>query len=215
MKTVYFVRHGESENNAIKHYNTSDTPLSLIGERQAEMVAERCTKLPVELIVASDMLRAQQTAKIISGRIHINVETCPHFRERITATSILGKSRKDPHVMAAVALSEENFHTVGWRYEDGENFEDLKSRALNGLRYLEERPEKEIVVVSHGFFMFVMAAAVMFGSELSSHECLHIINGLGRLENTSLTVAKRDEEKRNNKRSEWRLVVWNDHAHLG
>ncbi len=214
MKTVYFVRHGESKNNAIKHYNTPDTPLSVKGEEQAEIVGERCKKLPIEIIIASDMHRAQQTAKIISSQIQRDVETCAFFRERITATSILGKSRKDPSVMGAVTLSKQNFHTVGWRYEDGENFEDLKARALKGLAYLEERPEKEIVVVSHGFFMFIMAAVVMFGHELTSRECLHLVQGLGRLENTSLSVAKRNSDRRDG-RSDWRLTVWNDHAHLG
>ncbi|MBI5456989.1 histidine phosphatase family protein [Candidatus Kaiserbacteria bacterium] len=215
MKTIYFVRHGQSENNAARRYNTLDTPLSEKGKAQAATIGERLTKLPVEVLVASDMLRAQQTAHIISERVGLPIETASYFRERVSASSILGKKRDDPTTVEAVRQIEENFHIPGWRYEDGENFEDLKERAMNGLQYLAQRDEKNIAVVTHGFFMYVIAAALIFGSELTSVECLHIIDGLEELENTSLTVAKLRETKKERSRSKWRLAVWNDHAHLG
>lgn len=215
MKTIYFVRHGESENNAVRRFNAIDTPLSEIGKKQAETIANRLTKLPVKIIVSSDMLRAQQTSQIISSRIGIAFETSALFRERISATSILGKRRDDPAVAEAMKKIHEHFHVADWRYEDGENFEDLKSRALQGLEYLETKSEDAIAVVSHGIFMYFIAAAVMFGSSLTSRECLHIMESLGELENTALTVVKHRSSKGARSQSLWRLMVWNDHAHLG
>ncbi len=215
MKTIYFVRHGESENNATNQYNAIDTSLSERGKKQAEEVAKRCAKLPIEIIIASSMTRAQQTAHVISSRTGISVETADYFRERTTSTSILGKSKDDPEVTEIVKQSSEHFHDPGWRAEGGENFEDLKRRALRGLDYLAKRNEKTIAVVSHGFFMYIISAATIFGSGLTSQECLHIIDGLEELENTALSVVKFVDTKKTRSRSHWRLAVWNDHAHLG
>lgn len=215
MKTIYFVRHGESENNATHKYNSIDTPLSKRGEQQAEIIAERCSKLSAEIIIASDMLRAQQTAKTIASRTGLSIETNKCFRERVSATSILGKSRDDVEAAAAMKMIEENFHVPEWRYEDGENFEGLKQRALEGLDHVAQRPESNIIVVSHGYFMYVVVAAVMFGRDLTSHECKHVIESLGELENTALTVVKHRRTSTSESRSPWRLIVWNDHAHLG
>ncbi|MDO8451619.1 MAG: histidine phosphatase family protein [bacterium] len=215
MKTIYFVRHGESENNAVRRFNSIDTPLSEIGMGQAETIAKRLARLPIKAIVSSDMLRAQQTSLIISSRIGIPVETSSYFRERVSATSILGKKRDDPSTVAAMKKIQDHFHDSGWRYEDGENFEDLKKRAIEGLEYLEKRNEDAMAVVSHGIFMYIIAATVMFGSSLTSRECMHIMESLGKLENTALTVVKRRSSKVEGSQSPWRLMVWNDHAHLG
>ncbi|MDO8514036.1 MAG: histidine phosphatase family protein [bacterium] len=215
MKTVYFVRHGESEDNAAKRYNAFDTHLSQKGERQAIGITKRCSYLPVEIIISSDMERARQTAHVIAEHVPHTITESALFRERITAARLLGKSHDDPEAIKIVEESRKNFHVPGWRHEGGENFEDLKARALQGLAYLTGRTEDSILVVTHGFFMRVIVSAVLFGKELTSHECLDVIDGLGELENTGLTVIHSKEGKKLRGRSPWRLAVWNDHAHLG
>jgi len=216
MKTVYFVRHGESENNAARRYNSFDTPLSSKGIEQAHTIAERCAKLPIELIYASTMPRSRQTAEIIARKVPVALEESGHFKERITASRILGKDRHDPEVKAIVEQNWEHFHDPKWRFEDGENFQDLKDRALAGLELLASRPEQHILVVSHGFFTLIIAATVIFGNDLSSQECAHIIGGLDDLENTAISIIKQHTKvRRFSGRSQWLLRVWNDHAHLG
>jgi len=69
MKRIYFVRHGESESNAGGIRSGPDTPLTQRGYEQAEQIARRCANLPVEVLISSSMLRAQETAKIISEKI--------------------------------------------------------------------------------------------------------------------------------------------------
>ncbi|QQG37677.1 MAG: histidine phosphatase family protein [Candidatus Kaiserbacteria bacterium] len=215
MKTVYFVRHGESVNNATHKYNDIDTPLSKAGEAQALEIAKRCQQLPIDVVVASDMERARQTAGHIVAGTNLKTEFSALFRERITATVILGRDHDDPEVRKIVMESWDRFDEPGWRFPGGENFEDLKMRALAALDFLAERTESNILVVSHGFFMYVVAAAILFGKEMTSHECRHVINGFGQLENTALSVATRGGEVNKTARSEWVLEVWNDHAHLG
>jgi broad specificity phosphatase PhoE len=108
---------------------------------------------------------------------------------------------------------------AGGRVEDGENFDDLKSRALAALDFLERRPEENILVVTHGFFLRVLAASVLFGGNLTG-EFLRAF-ALGMLtKNTGLFVFENNPEVARSSgqfyttASRWRIMVWNDHAHL-
>ena len=216
MKTVYFVRHGESQNNAADRYNSPETALSERGKQQVAQIAKRCSKLPIEFIVSSPMKRAHDTALAIGEHTHKKVELSELFGERQLPSRIQGGVRTAFDVKGAIHTIFENFAEPSYRYEDAENFEDLKTRALNALTYLEERPEKHIAAVSHGFFMWMLAAAAIFGPSLSGEVCKGIIRGLGVLENTGLSVfTYKDNYRSGNPASPWEVRVWNDHAHLG
>ena len=86
MKTVYLVRHGESSANvgATKYFEGAESPLTEKGTEQARYIAERCTKLPIDLLVASTVKRAQQTASAISERINKPITSSELFVERMT-----------------------------------------------------------------------------------------------------------------------------------
>ena len=63
-KTIlYMVRHGESEANRRDAYlGFYDLPLTDVGRKQAEMAAEFVQTLGAEVIYASDLSRARNTA---------------------------------------------------------------------------------------------------------------------------------------------------------
>src|SRR3989344_2090031 len=97
MKTVYCVRHGESESNAGGIIlGAEKTALTPRGSVQAEAVATRCAKLAVDSIVASPALRAKQTAGIIASRIGVSIEYSPLFLEWDRGTYRIGRRVDDP-----------------------------------------------------------------------------------------------------------------------
>lgn len=55
---VYLVRHGESEGNKSQTYQFPETELSETGKRQAEILAERLAKIPIDFVYASILKRA-------------------------------------------------------------------------------------------------------------------------------------------------------------
>ena len=81
MKTIYFVRHGQSEGNAGPVWVDATSKLSAKGKEQARVVAERFTKLPVDIIISSTMDRAVETAQIIAERIDKKTEQSELFVE--------------------------------------------------------------------------------------------------------------------------------------
>ncbi len=218
MKTIYFVRHGETANNAAKRLNAPNTPLSEKGMRQAEDIAERCKRIPIEVVVTSTMTRAKQTGAVVSGGIGAHMESSELFVEGSYSSRLVDKAFSDPEVRSAFDAYHRNFEDPAYRFEDGENFADLKKRALAALKFLEGRSEENILVVSHAFFMWIIAAAAVFGSDLTAEECKGVLRGFDLMENTALTVLTFDAPPRKavgEPVSKWQLKVWNDHAHLG
>ncbi len=66
---LYFIRHGESEGNKQgKIQGTMDFPLSDLGERQADAVAEFTKSLSIDQIYTSDLTRALHTAQAITKK---------------------------------------------------------------------------------------------------------------------------------------------------
>src|SRR5919109_1408470 len=64
---LIIVRHGESEWNRIGRYQGQlDAPLSGLGLRQAEALADRLRQEPIEIIFTSPLQRAAKTAEAIA-----------------------------------------------------------------------------------------------------------------------------------------------------
>ena len=81
MKTVYFVRHGSTEGNEQGAYQHGHTPLSELGRRQAACVARRFERIPVDIVIASDMERAAQTGRCIAASNRLPMVCDPLFQE--------------------------------------------------------------------------------------------------------------------------------------
>ncbi|HWH07485.1 MAG TPA: histidine phosphatase family protein [Candidatus Paceibacterota bacterium] len=211
MKTVYFVRHGESEGNAGPLRQSPDTPLTELGKEQARIVAARAAKLSFETVLSSTYARARETADYIVDKTGKPIEYTDLFVERRRSSVVIGQAKNDPAVLAAEAAILSNFATPGYRHSDEENFDDLKERAAKALAYLTERGEESLLVVTHGFFLRILLAYAFFGEGLTGRECELFIQKL-RQKNTGLTVLTYDREELPRG---WSLTTWNDHAHLG
>ena len=217
MKTVYFVRHGQSKGNVEPVFQAADSPLTEEGKRQAHLIAKRCAKLPIQIILASTQLRAKETAEIITGKTGTLLEFSDLFRERRKPSALNGKSFSDP---AANDLNEQWVKSLldeGPRAGDGENFADVSQRAGKALDFLLKRTEDEILVVTHGVFMRYIVARAMYGEELTGRDFSKLAQSMV-MENTGITVLRHDAPVNIlawGELAPWQLWVWNDHAHLG
>jgi probable phosphoglycerate mutase len=211
-KIVYFVRHGESEGNVLPVFQSSDSPLTEKGREQAEYIAKRVSKLSFETLLASPWERTRQTAEIIAKVTGKKPEYCKLFVERKKPSCINGKYFSDEKAMKIWQAWEKSLYTPNMRVEDGENFDDITARADRALDFLERRPEKSLLVVTHGYFLRTIVARVLLGDLLTAENFRNIRYNTGPMENTGLTVLQYCEglvEK-----PIWRLWIFNDHAHL-
>ncbi|MCR5088544.1 MAG: histidine phosphatase family protein [Oscillospiraceae bacterium] len=75
---IFLVRHGETENNRAKALQgRSDAPLNRTGELQAKTVRESFASenIRFDVVCASPLIRALQTARIIAGDCEIRTDT--------------------------------------------------------------------------------------------------------------------------------------------
>src|SRR3990167_6788870 len=84
LTTFYIVRHGETVFNkkGIMQGNIIDSPLTKIGENQAERVRKKLSKLHFDEIFSSDLFRAKRTAEIITLERKLAVKTTQALREQ-------------------------------------------------------------------------------------------------------------------------------------
>ena len=90
MKTIYLVRHGESEGNAGPLRLGHAGGLTERGREQAQILANRCSKLNVDLIVSSTLQRARETTEYILKKVIAPVEYSDLFIERRNPSEIMG-----------------------------------------------------------------------------------------------------------------------------
>jgi len=217
MKTIYFVRHGQSTGNIRPVYQAVDVPLTDEGKRQAAFIGERCKKLPIEVIISSTQTRAAETASIIGKKTGHEIEFSDLFRERRKPTKLNGKPFSDPEAERINDIWWQSLMDAGPRALDGENFKDLSERAGEALEYLIQRKEDHILVVTHGFYMRYLVARAIYGGTLNGDNFEPLARSLV-MENTGLTVLRHGTPSKKEAWGEpapWQLWVWNDHAHLG
>lgn len=154
MKHLYFVRHGESIVNASNVFSTTvgtkdDKGLTETGREQAMAGAKAAIDAGIvpDLIIASPLQRAQETATIVAS-----VFGYP-------AGKILTDERfLEYHIGELEGTRWSDFWDAGNTYKDlgkfkgAETVEQTQQRAETALDYLRSRPEDTIVVVSHSGF---------------------------------------------------------------
>jgi probable phosphoglycerate mutase len=80
---VYLARHGQTVwNRRDVVCGRTDIPLTEKGLQQARELAEQVAATPVDLILASPLQRAQQTAQAVAERIHVPIVTEPLLLEQ-------------------------------------------------------------------------------------------------------------------------------------
>lgn len=211
LKTVYFVRHGESEHNTQPVIQSDDSPLSERGHQQAQAVAERLARLKFDALIASPVLRAKQTAEHIARATEHDIIFSDLFVERRKPTSLENKPWADEAAAAKWFQWEASIYTGTDRVENGENWGDFMSRIDSALQYLLDRPEQTIAVVTHGNFLRALTVRALFGDQLNGQLLKRFQERVG-IDNTGISkLLYRDAHGED---SAWRLVTHNDRAHF-
>ncbi len=148
---VYLIRHGETEwNNTMKFQGATDIPLSERGRRQAVSLGKRLAALKLDAFYASDLVRARETATIISSRHGMSVETVPGLRE-LNFGAWEGLTIAEIQKLFANELEQWWENPFSIRIPGGETYNELIERSVNAIKEIIARhSDGRIVVVSHG-----------------------------------------------------------------
>ena len=141
---LYVARHGETSWNAQnKICGRTDLPLTDRGMEQAKQLAEGLADKGIDVIIASPMIRAQQTAAAVSKVTGIPVLTDDRLIEQNFGI-FEGKDRKTPEYLA-------NKRQFAYRYPGGESQMQVAYRVYSLLEELKRKyPDQNVLLVCHG-----------------------------------------------------------------
>lgn len=217
MKKIYFVRHGQTRENVEGKLQFPEGALSEKGKEQAEILAARFGNIPIEVIVSSDMVRAKDTAKAVSTKTGKEVIESPLFRERSMPSKFRGHSKEEPEVLEMLRDFEVRKGSINWRHSDEETFAELLERAKSALLFLTELPQNTIAAVTHGGILRLMIVFMMMGDKLTLDEAIDFSDFVAT-SNTGVTLCEYRPDGENpftHRPRPWRLISFNDSAHLG
>ena len=137
MTTLYLVRHGETVDNANQiMQGQTQGQLNENGIKQAQQFSDEWKDKPIDVVVASDLKRSIDTARIIAEPHNLEVITTPLLRERDWGGFT---GRFIPDLKGEV-----------WP-DDIETLENLLSRAGEFIAYVKQTfPGKKVLAVGHG-----------------------------------------------------------------
>lgn len=210
-KNIFFVRHGQSESNAEGVRQGFSGKLSDLGKYQAQIIADRVKNLKIDKIISSSAPRAEETSIIISETLNLPFDSSHLLIERKNPKSLIGIHRNHPEALRiSLEVLEKYKEDPDFNLDGGESFNDLKKRALEILKQLENTEGENILVVTHGTFLRVMLGVIFYGQELTPTEYVGIFFGIQTM-NTGLTWCFYDADRTPNP---WCLVTFNDYSHL-
>lgn len=146
---VLIIRHGESEADLLDvHEGRADYELTETGHKQAQAMAEYVHKnFKIDMIYASPLKRAAQTATHLSETTHVQVILDPNLME-FNNGLLAGLSRKEAAEKYPEIIGLPNDQAV-YGQESKIEFRNRANQFLNKLLN-EEDMDKTVAVISHG-----------------------------------------------------------------
>lgn len=191
-RTVHFIRHAEGQHNLAARTDPKnwhlrddllDPPTTTAGKKQCRDFALSTTQnrlRSARLIVTSPMNRTIETATYCMAQLVNKAQwiALESIREQIGTvpcdhrTTVSSHRATFPHVnFDQITFDDDILKAVYQHNQCREPDEHVILRCLAFMKWLNTRPEEEIVVVSHGNFLFQLFSYVLTQSASRQNEC--------------------------------------------
>ncbi|MEJ6656829.1 MAG: histidine phosphatase family protein [Pseudomonas sp.] len=186
MKELYFVRHGQTEWNAIRRMQGQwNSDLTELGREQADVNGRLLKPLGIEYMVASPLTRTRQTAEIITEYLSIDFAVDERIKEWHCGDWSGEMWDEVPHKWPEefAAWRADQFH---YRGPGTENYPDMIERSTPFLGEVLSRKFSKIAIVSHGMIgramigtLLSMSPEEMFSFGQANDTVIHLTGGEG------------------------------------
>ena len=148
-KLIYLARHGDIGLGRDKRYiGQSEMPLSALGKKQAALLKEIFSWVPLDNIYCSDIGRAQETANIIASAQQIDPIASAELRE-LNMGDWEGKLFSEIKAKYPKEYKERGENIAHYRSPLGESFSDCYKRVIPVFESLTQSDETTILIVGH------------------------------------------------------------------
>lgn len=161
MKTLYFVRHGQTNwNKALRWQGSSDNPLNQLGLEQADAVAAYFVEqaVPAQAVISSPLKRAMSTAGTITEALGLELVVEPEFRE-LDLGDFEGKTTDE----LKAEYGKQFDHWLSRYHVDatpgGESLAQGRVRVSTPLKQYMRQFDASIIIVAHQAILCAMKAS--------------------------------------------------------
>lgn len=160
-KKILLLRHGEIKpaGPGKRLIGQLDLPLSETGRQQAKYWQSRLAMLSLGSIMASDLSRCRETARIIAGSDR-EIKSAADLRE-IDLGEWDGLRVNDVKARWPDAYRQRGLDMAGFRPPAGESFLDLKKRVLPAFESAVHRLADPLLIVTHAGVIRVILCQVL------------------------------------------------------
>ena len=147
LSRMVLVRHGETVGqSSIRFYGSTDVPLSREGREQARRARGQIPGEGFDLVVASPLTRAWQTASIVAPGLPIRLES--DFRE-IDFGLWEGLTEQEIAARDPILYQDWQAGRTDFEFPEGEHRAAFRARVGRGLERLREGGAVSVIVVAH------------------------------------------------------------------
>ena len=146
---LWLVRHGETEWNAEGRWQgQTDVQLSEMGREQARRLAARLEGERFDAVISSDLMRAHETARIVTSKLEGKPDVRLDRRWREIHVGALSGLTADEALTRSLGRWSRPFEE---RYPDGESRADMAIRVGHALTDLAQQHRAgRVIVFAHG-----------------------------------------------------------------
>lgn len=157
MTIIYLIRHGESIYNTMHIVQGDDddknNTLSPHGREQAESVASKLRDIHVNQIYCSPLIRAHETAVIISAKHSMTPVVYPKLHEKKQAMQGMKETDMLAKYKNWATMSEDERLDIKVAHNE-ESQREVLTRALQTIRDISGKcPNQTVFCITHGGFM--------------------------------------------------------------
>jgi broad specificity phosphatase PhoE len=213
--TLHFVRHGESlANEADKEDRPRPADWDALSERgweQARSLGRRLADRGIEVIVASTMRRAQETAQGITQVLGLPIETDPDLHELKQSDAFYGAV---PDFGDTASLNWMPTAPRDYAEPGAESFDAMLARVVRVRERMEARAgDERILLVTHYGWLHFFLGHALFGDAFGPEYLIPLWYAAHA--NTGISVFERRNRRMDGMDFDgWHLMTWNDQAHL-
>lgn len=175
---LYFIRHGESEANIQHVISNRESPFGLTkrGKQLANILADSLKDIPFTAIFSSPVLRARETADILSRSFHQPYQIAEALREY--DCGILEEKADEASWRLHRKYYEEwtLHHNHSSKPTGGESFVDIQNRFLPFIESLKHGGHDQVLLIGHGGIFHLMLPLILTNIDtdyVSSHGIGH------------------------------------------
>jgi broad specificity phosphatase PhoE len=147
---VFVARHGQTEWNELgRRQGQFDSPLTSLGEQQAQLLARAVAELPgLDGIFSSPLQRALRTAALCSEALSLPVMVIEELAE-VHHGVMAGLTASEVDERFPGEMNRRDHDKYRWRFPGGESYADADARAAGAIEEIACYGVRFPLIVSH------------------------------------------------------------------